>query len=411
MTGWPSRGRRELARRLDADCAPGHRAGDPGVDRLVAVAVRLRSIPLRTDASPDFRDALRERLLTNARTNPAPRTAGARRSGWRHLLTDLRAQRGLALTTAVLTLVVAVAGLWAGADRALPGEPLYGLKLRAESVQLALTPSRQERGRDHLAYADRRLQEVSGLLQRYRGRGGQGVVGMPNASGPDRRATRLIDQTLVAMDQQTSAGAHTLQATYKDAGRTTSLQYLDDFSRVQRKELTGVLPELPAAAQPRARQSLDLVNRLGQKTSALLDRSPVSTAKRGEARHAASAKKATPMPSVSGARATDGHLPSTTAPTPRRTGTSPAPSTGSRDRSSPTSEPTRVVHSGACAVGLCDSDKPRPRTPHTPTTEPANPTTTKPSRPSKPSKPGVDVSVGPGGVGIDIDTCRLLKAC
>lgn len=402
MKGWPQRRRRELARRLDADAR--HRATDAGMDKLVALAGRLRSVPLQTDASPDFRDALRERLLTQAGADTAPRTSETRPSKWRLVLTGLRAERGLALTTAVLTLVVAISGLWAGTNRALPGEPLYGLKLRAESVQLQLTPSRQERGKDHLAFADRRLAEVSGLLQRYRGRGGHGAVGEPNAAGPDRRVTKLIDKTLLAMDAQTSAGADALRVAYKNAGRTTSLQYLDHFARLQRKELVGVVPELPTAAQPRARRSLQLVNRVGEEASALLDRAPNGQERRHESnQEAAPTERATPTPSASAAHATNGHTPNVAPPTPGSTDASSTTAGG--DDASPRNKPSGAASTGACELGLCGSDPPQLRSPHTPSAGPSSP------RATKPSKPAVHVSAGPDGVGIDVNTCRLLKAC
>lgn len=80
--------------------------------------------------------------------------------------------RPLAAFGALLMLVVLTLGLTASvalaASESLPGDPLYGMKVAAESVEVALAPDEAARARVDLRQADRRLEEADRLIERGR---------------------------------------------------------------------------------------------------------------------------------------------------------------------------------------------------------------------------------------------------
>ena len=125
MTAFGTRGAaRELALVLDGPAA----ARPPvvlGLQQLGAVLERS------THPRPEFRDALRTRLLAVAAVRPATAPAPVRTldTAW---VQQRRTQRRLGLAAGGLAGVVAVTGLGVAGSRSLPGEPLYGLKIGAD---------------------------------------------------------------------------------------------------------------------------------------------------------------------------------------------------------------------------------------------------------------------------------------
>src|SRR6185436_12299533 len=78
-------------------------------------------------------------------------------------------RRAALLGAAAAAALVALAGTGAFASQdALPGDPMYGIKRVAESTGYALTFGEQAKARRHLEQAQRRLDEVEGLVARGR---------------------------------------------------------------------------------------------------------------------------------------------------------------------------------------------------------------------------------------------------
>jgi len=135
-----------------AECAA--RFSDiPDLETQLRLAQKLRAMPAPTPR-PEVRRRQEAELRRYAQTllRPRPRWGAALR---------------LALTTCAVGLLVLGLGLVAGAQRSLPGEPLYGVKRAAEAAQLTLTP-RTERATQYLVQAQHRLAEIDTLSERDR---------------------------------------------------------------------------------------------------------------------------------------------------------------------------------------------------------------------------------------------------
>lgn len=262
MRKLPGRRRaREFSRAVDDTAAPG-----PSVSRLVSIANALRAVPLRPGG--ELRQAVRRRLETAATTSPAT----PRRALVLEWLDHLRIRRGLASTTVMLTAAVAITGIGLGTTSALPGDTLYSVKLRGESVQLAFVNSDEERGRKNLRFADSRLKEVDRLVEQG---GVWPSVETAKADGNKggRSVAGLINRTLGTMNSSTDSGAHLLRRAFQSTGKTQPLSYLDEFTRDQENSIRALLPRLPLASRLSAGKSLDLVSKLSHQTTTMLQAS------------------------------------------------------------------------------------------------------------------------------------------
>ena len=224
----------EFSRLLESEA----RTDDPVTGPLLAMAEALRAVPVVDGPRPEFRTALRQRLVAVATVQgvgavetPMQR-ARAAGGTWKF-------QRRLTALAAGAAVVTSVSGVSLAASRSLPGDPLYGVKQAAESAQLATTIGTEARGKRHLEFARTRLSEVSALA--------------------DSGHTALIIDTLRSMDVETRAGANDLFAAFRNSGSTEPLRALDRFTQQQYGKLHTLLPSLPSAAQASARSSLALL--------------------------------------------------------------------------------------------------------------------------------------------------------
>lgn len=230
---------------------------DPVVEPMVALAEALRHVPRQAGPRPEFRAALRQRLVAVAAVHEPtePPTPAAR---VREALSTWRFRRRLAVLAGSVAAVTAVAGVGVSASHALPGDPLYGVKRAAEAVQLASTQGQEAKGKRHLEFAHTRLTEVKALVSTSHALG-PASPHAPDAAAAARPATSTLDATLTDMDSQTRAGASDLLAVFRASGRREPLVALDRFTRGQYAGLRAVLPALPTAVQQRAMASLALL--------------------------------------------------------------------------------------------------------------------------------------------------------
>lgn len=139
-------------------------------------------------ADPAFRLRARNRMLATAAQRRQERTR-------KPFSMVPRPVFRLALAGA-FTVALAVGGLTAAAasENSLPGDPLYGVKLGAERVQLALTLDSASRARLQLHFADVRLDEAQRLF----------------SLGRKQEAVRLVNQydaAVVQFNQSVAATA------------------------------------------------------------------------------------------------------------------------------------------------------------------------------------------------------------
>jgi hypothetical protein len=168
-------------------------------------------------------------------------------------------RRGAAFfgAAAAATLVaLAGTGTFASQD-ALPGDPMYGVKRVAESTSYALTFGEQAKARRHLEQAQRRLDEVEGLVAR--GRTPAAVTGV-TASNPE-----LVRSTMQEFDTDTNEGSRLLLSGSKpDTGQVDEVR---TWATQQSERLTEIRSALPAP--DRADESLALLDRVLGETAAL----------------------------------------------------------------------------------------------------------------------------------------------
>ncbi len=247
---------RSRADRFAALLEQGGRSDDPVLAPLLTLAGALQALP--AGPRPEFRDTLRQRLVAVAVvTAPVDEPGvGERVRAW---VSSWRTQRRVALAAGGLAAVTAVAGVSVSASRSLPGDPFYAIKSAAERVQLAATSGDLDRGKVYLAFARTRLREVDALA--HRTPLSAGVSGEPLAAGTaaDTGTASRIVSTLRTMDGETRAGTADLTRAWHRSGSAEPITILATFAQRQAARLAAVLPELPAAAQAQADQSMALL--------------------------------------------------------------------------------------------------------------------------------------------------------
>ncbi len=228
-----------------------------------------------TTPTPEFRDALRTRLLAVAAVQD-PTATGAEPA--RHRIPAVTPPgrsfpRLASVTAAAVALVVTGAGTVAAAERSLPGQPLYGTKRALETWQVRAASGPLDRGLTHLGLAETRLAEVRALAER--GPRTAGGFSLPARSSPVEPAAAggsdgLITRTLSDMDHETRAGGSLVERAVRATGDPQPLVQLQQWTDSQSDRLRDVVPALRAPERERAQASLSLVAGLDSGAAALL---------------------------------------------------------------------------------------------------------------------------------------------
>ncbi|MFN2626462.1 MAG: DUF5667 domain-containing protein [Mycobacteriales bacterium] len=267
--------RRRSARRAEEFAAALEgRVGGPtdAVAPMLAIARQLQALPV--GPQPEFRDALRSRLVAVATVSPAtvpvPEVPFAQRvQAW---VGSWRVQRSIAAASAGMAAVIGITGVATAGSRSVPGDPFYGVKKTAEAAQLVVARDDVHRGTRYLQHAETRLDEVKKLV----GNTGPETFALapqqPAAAGfalGGNRSTRVA-KALAAMDESTQKGTKLLTTAYLRTRNPETLKVVASFAERQHTELVSVLPVLPTLTHPRAVVSLELVDRVAERADALL---------------------------------------------------------------------------------------------------------------------------------------------
>lgn len=194
--------------------------------------------------APDLETRQRIRAEIAGRLETAAATPRRR---WRPRTADLVA--------AALFLVLVLSGLTLVLSRnALPGDPLYGVKRAGESTALGLTFGDQAKARKHLEFATNRVTELGELAE-------QGASEADYRTAYDDFATDL------------RAGVAQLAATAtSDGSGTQALSDVRLWARNQAARLTARQPALPADAATVFGDVRDLLGKVQERTSGLVER-------------------------------------------------------------------------------------------------------------------------------------------
>ncbi len=245
-------GRRHHVRsRVDSDLA-----------QPLAIGQRLRDLQPTVEVDPDFRASLRAMLVATAEREGIGATARDETLGDEDITPavparDVRTSRPPASQTrirprgvivvSVAVGAIAVSGMAAASENAVPGDALYGMKRHTERAQLALASSDLSRGQLFLDFARTRLAEATAL--------GSRSVGF----------TAVLDD----MDADTRQGIRLLTTAAAQRRDTAALDAVDAFLAEQRPRLAALRVGAGRAAQDRTERSLTLLEVVQRRTDAL----------------------------------------------------------------------------------------------------------------------------------------------
>ncbi|WBB79046.1 DUF5667 domain-containing protein [Micromonospora sp. WMMD882] len=239
---------------------------DDQLGALVALGQQLGTAAPAAEPRPGFRADLRATLMATAERegvgvptgdaalrDPVGAT-GRRVAGGlipRNLLaasaTARRARARCAILAGITAGAVAVSGISAASENAIPGDALYGMKRSAERAQLALASSDLSRGQLFLDFARTRLVEATAV------RG-------------DRFAFAAV---LDDMDEDTRHGVRLLTTATAHRSDPAGLDAVDAFLDGQRRAVAALADGASRAERDRTRQSLLLLDAAGRRSATL----------------------------------------------------------------------------------------------------------------------------------------------
>ncbi|MFC4146417.1 DUF5667 domain-containing protein [Micromonospora mangrovi] len=222
---------------------------------LVALGQQLTADRPDVDVEPDFRTGLRAMLVATAERegigSPAKTTpetaASTARGSFLPAATARRARARGAILVGVAAGAVALSGISAASENAVPGDALYGMKRSTERAQLALASSDISRGQLFLDFARTRLDEAATL---HGDRIGFSAV-LDDMDADTRQGVRLL--TTVAAQRSDPAG----------------LDAVSTFLTGQRRAVSGLLDRDDHVERDRTRRSLALLDAIGKRSGAL----------------------------------------------------------------------------------------------------------------------------------------------
>ncbi|MEV2239101.1 DUF5667 domain-containing protein [Micromonospora sp. NPDC049891] len=228
---------------------------DDGLVPLVTLGRRLGANPPAAEVDPEFRTGLRAMLLATAAregvgTSAAARPAEKATSGRGSLLPAVTARRARARGAILIGIAagaVAVSGISAASENAVPGDALYGMKRGTERAQLALTSSDISRGQLFLDFARTRLTEASTLR------------------GSQNGYSAVLDD----MDADTRQGVRLLTGAAAQRSDPAALAAVDAFLIEQRRSLNALESRGSRADRVRTSESLALLESVAERAKAM----------------------------------------------------------------------------------------------------------------------------------------------
>ncbi|WP_018787708.1 DUF5667 domain-containing protein [Micromonospora sp. CNB394] len=224
---------------------------DGELTTLVEVGRRLTAERPDVEVDAQFRTGLRAMLVATAEREGVGAPARTGTSGVRGALlpaiTGRRARARGAILVGVAAGAVALSGISAASENALPGDALYGMKRSTERAQLALASSDISRGQLFLDFARTRLDEAASV-----------------------RDDRLgFSAVLDDMDADTRQGVRLLTTVAAQRSDPAALDAVDTFLAGQRRVVSGLLDRPDSADRDRTRRSLSLLDAAGKRADAL----------------------------------------------------------------------------------------------------------------------------------------------
>ncbi|MFI7249971.1 DUF5667 domain-containing protein [Micromonospora chalcea] len=223
---------------------------DGELTALVEVSRRLTAERPDVEPGAEFRTGLRAMLVATAEREgigtPAKTTTGVR-GALLPAITGRRARARGAILVGVAAGAIALSGISAASENALPGDALYGMKRSTERAQLALASSDISRGQLFLDFARTRLDEAASVR------------------GDQLGFSAVLDD----MDADTRQGVRLLTTVAAQRSDPAALDAVDTFLAGQRRVVSGLLDRPDHAERDRTRRSLALLDAAGKRADAL----------------------------------------------------------------------------------------------------------------------------------------------
>ncbi|MFN2494588.1 MAG: DUF5667 domain-containing protein [Pseudonocardiaceae bacterium] len=259
------------------------RTSDAALTRELAVVAALRHGAASVGPDQYERDRMRQRLMAEfssvvhdgnspvlplrgsgvvGRSGVVSRSqlGGSRRaaSGRRHRRVPEETRgRFVVAAAAALCLLMSLSGMSLLLSReALPGDPLYTFKRSAESAELGLTFGDESKALKHLEFASARVNEIEVMAK-------QADTNSSWSSG-EHRFLRALDD----FEQDTTAGTRLLTTVATD-NRSDILPSLRGWAEQQETRLQAVRGALPLTASTRLDSTLELLDRVVGRVTAL----------------------------------------------------------------------------------------------------------------------------------------------
>ncbi|WP_433344830.1 DUF5667 domain-containing protein [Micromonospora sp. CA-111912] len=236
---------------------------DDQLAALVAVSRQFSADPPTVEIDTGFRTGLRAMLVATAEREGVGVTAtgsteagpaghrgavgAGQRGSFLPAVTARRARARGAILVGVAAGAIAVSGISAASENAVPGDALYGMKRSTERAQLALASSNLSRGQLFLDFARTRLDEAAAL-----------------------RGDRLgFEAVLDDMDSDSRQGVRLLTSVAAQRTDPAGLDAVNTFVTGQRRAVGDLLDGASRAERDRVRRSLALLDAIRKRSDAL----------------------------------------------------------------------------------------------------------------------------------------------
>jgi hypothetical protein len=267
------------------------------------------------DPPPGFINASRKKLIAQIQQESGG--TASRASPWNlaGLLAIFRSRqlsyRFAVAIILVVFLFVATSGVALASQSSLPGDTLYPVKIGLENVAVAVTPSLSGDARLHIRYADRRLNEIQGLVLESRYQYIASTV--DNFEKHVDAVVTILDRLAVENPQQTKVLAQefTQVITRQSAVMASLSEVVPESTRPEFNRLAQISEEGVEAAQEAVLRSEVGDPVIPARPSDTLTPSPTSTAS------ATPSPSSTASPTASSTQGTT--TPTATQPTPTPT--------------------------------------------------------------------------------------------
>jgi uncharacterized membrane protein YgcG len=328
----------------------------------------------------------------DAQSGPAPRAFRAPRPArtphWRKPLIAV-------LSTAALFVLLLGGAVWISGG-AMPGDSLYSLKRASENAQLSLTTDGSSRGKGYLDLATTRAGEITRLLSRTTS--GALGSGPQSAAGISSRTADLVTHALEDHDSEVSDGSQLLGTDAVTSRSVAPLDTMTGWAPGQLSRLQAIVERIPAGSlHDRAEQSWQLAERAFARAQQLKGALSLPCLNQS------SSDELGPVPPTSCPATITSRPPAgSIAPSrPAAPGSpSPAATTPAMPGSTAQSGPDQLSTTGSRSQssGATTSSSTLPGGPGSSSTPPV--TTTTPPSPITTNSCGLQVSLGPIGVGL-----------